>query len=142
MGYVFAKNDEISLVLPDWHDGPEEFYEIILNKTNEAVGNICYRYETSKTLGNVHYNVFEEYRGNNYAKKALKLLSENIHRLDDKDILIAIIPDDVSYLKTAVGAGAKFMKRANIPKGSNLSQGGKYVDVDIYMIKNTEGKNK
>lgn len=33
MGYELGKDEEISLVMPDWHEGKEEMFEIVINDT-------------------------------------------------------------------------------------------------------------
>ena len=52
-------------------------YKIFLKDSNELIGEIEYRgYHISEYIGDVGYNIEEEYRGNNYAYEALELLSD------------------------------------------------------------------
>ncbi len=139
MGYVLGKDEEISLVMPPWHEGEEELFEIIINDTLEVVGYIKFFHELNASTGNVEYMVFDKYRGKNYAKKALKILAKNIFKLDYEDLYISILPDNVASIKTAVGAGATFEQRVEIPKHYIFSQGGKYKYANMYIIKNNGG---
>lgn len=139
MGYELGKDEEISLVMPPWHEGQEELFEIILNDTKEAVGYIKFFHEVNESTGNVEYEIFYEYRGKNYAKKALKILARNVSELDDEDLYISILPNNIASIKTAVGAGALLWQRVEIPKNYYLSENGKYKYAYMYIIKNDRG---
>lgn len=140
MGYTLAKDDEISLVMPEWHEGEEEHFEIILNDTMESVGHIKFYSWIDPAAGNVSYEIYEEYRGNNYAKKSLKLLARNVSKLSDEDLFISILPDNTASIKTAVGAGALFYQIVEIPKNYKFSQDGKYKYANMYIIENDRGR--
>ncbi len=139
--YVLAKNDEISLVMPDWHYGTSDLFEII-NKENEVVGNIIFNHSYDDVTGNVEYNVFEEYRGNNYATKALKLLAQNVFKISEMDLFISILPNNKASIKTAINCGAVFHKMVEIPKKYIFSLDGKYKYANMYMIKNNKGEKR
>lgn len=141
MAFTLAKNKEISLVMPDWHDGEEEFFEIILNESNEVVGRVIFRHYNDEIYGNVDYDIFKEYRGNGYAKKALILFKENLYKISDDDIVITVKPNNGAYLKTAIGAGATYMKTVKLSKESFISKNGLYDEADVYEIK-MGGKRK
>ena len=134
MAFILAQNEEIYLVMPEWYDDEHEFFEIVLNDTEEVVGNI--------TMRNIEYEVFEEYRGNNYAKKALKLFARNVSEVSDEDLFISILPNNTASIKTAVGAGALFHQVVEIPKDYRLSEDGKYKYANMYIIKNDRGVKK
>lgn len=139
MGYELGKDEEISLVMPDWHEGKEEMFEIVINDTLEVAGYIKFFHEVNPSTGNVEYEIFDEYRGKNYAKKALRILARNVSGLDPKDLFISILPDNIASIKTAVGAGAIFEKRVEIPKHYIFSKEGKYKYANMYIIKNNGG---
>lgn len=124
MGYVLASDDEISLVMPDYHSGTFDLYEIIRAEDSEFLGYISYYYENDEIAGNVSYEIFKEYSGHNYAKKALKLFAKNIFKIDDSDLFISILPNNIASIKTAVGAGAVFDRKIDIPLHSTYSLGG------------------
>ena len=139
--YVLAKNDEISLVMPDWHYGTSDLFEII-NKEIEVVGNIIFNHSYDDVTGNVEYNVFEEYRGNNYATKALKLLAQNVFKISEMDLFISILPNNKASIKTAINCGAVFHKMVEIPKKYIFSLDGKYKYANMYIIKNNKGEKR
>lgn len=139
MGYVLGKDEEISLIMPEWHEGEEEYFEITMNDTLDVVGLIRFYHEVNPSTGNVEYKVFEECCGNNYAKKALKILAKNVFKLDEEDLYIAILPDNYASIKTAIGAGAVFEQKVKIPKNYIFSQDGKYKYANMYVIKNDGG---
>ncbi len=141
MGYVLASNDEISLVMPDSHSGSFDVYEIIRVEDSEVLGYISYHYETDKIAGNVSYKIFEEFNGHNYAKKTLKLFAKNLFKIDDSDLFISIYPDNLASIKTAVGAGAVFDRKIDIPPHSTYSLGGRNKYANRYIIKNNKGVN-
>lgn len=139
--YVLAKDDEISLVMPDWHYGTSDLFEII-NNENEVVGNIIFNHNYDDVTGNIEYNVFEEYRGNNYATKALKLLAKNVFKISDMDLFITILPNNKASIKTAINCGAVFHKMVEIPEKYIFSLDGKYKYANMYIIKNNKGERK
>lgn len=141
MGYVLASDDEISLVMPDYHSGTFDVYEIIRAEDSEFVGYISYYYENDEIAGNVSYEIFKEYSGHNYAKKALKLFAKNIFKIDDSDLFISILPNNIASIKTAVGAGAVFDRKIDIPLHSTYSLGGRNKYANRYIIKNNKGVN-
>ncbi len=71
-------------------------FNMVLNSTFEVVGDICFNYyeEGPSQLGNVIYNVKEDYRHNHYCTRALallkKLLKSNNYN-GDKNLYIATI---------------------------------------------------
>ena len=141
MAFVLAQSEEIYLVMPEWYDDEHEFFEIVLNDTEEVVGNITMRNKIDSSAGNIEYFIFEEYRGNNYAKKALKLFARNVSEVSDEDLFISILPNNTASIKTAVGAGALFHQVVEIPKDYRLSEDGKYKYANMYIIKNDRGVN-
>lgn len=142
MAFVLTQNEEISLVMLEWYDDEHEFFEIVLNDTEEVVGNITLRNRVDSSAGNIEYFIFEEYRGNNYAKKALKLFAGNVSEVSDEDLFISILPNNTASIKTAVGAGALFHQVVEIPKDYRLSEDGKYKYANMYIIKNDRGIKK
>lgn len=142
MAFILARDEEISLVMPEWYDDIHDFFEILLNASNEVVGNITLRNKIDNSAGNIEYFIFEEYRGNNYAKKALKLFAKNVSEVSDEDLFISILPNNTASIKTAIGAGAIFHKMVEIPKKYAFSENGKYKYANMYIIKNDRGVRK
>ena len=139
MAYVLGKDNEISLIMPEWYDGEHEFFEIVLNATNDVVGNITMLNKVDESIGNIEYYIFDEYRGNNYAKKALKLFAKNVSEVSDEDLFISILPNNIASIKTAKGAGAIFQQKVEIHKKYRMSENGKNKYAYMYIIKNDRG---
>ena len=130
---IFASDKIISLILED--DPNEAYFKIVLNETLEEIGHISYTYENDSIVGNLSYFLYEEYRNKGYGKKALKLLVDNIRRIDDNDLYLAIIPDNIASIKLAKSQNAKYIGDVNIPTKYVFSDDGKYSYANMYKIK-------
>lgn len=130
---IFASDKIISLILEDVPN--EAYFKIILNETLEEIGHISYTYENDSIVGNLSYFIYEEYRNKGYGKKALKLLVDNIRRIDDNDLYLAIIPDNIASIKLAKSQNAKYIGDVNIPTKYVFSDDGKYSYANMYKIK-------
>lgn len=130
---IFASDKIISLILEDVPN--EAYFKIILNETLEEIGHIIYTYENDSIVGNLSYFLYEEYRNKGYGKKALKLLVDNIRRIDDNDLYLAIIPDNIASIKLAKSQNAKYIGDVNIPTKYVFSDDGKYSYANMYKIK-------
>lgn len=130
---IFASDKIISLILEDVPN--EAYFKIILNETLEEIGHISYTYENDSIVGNLSYFIYEEYRNKGYGKKALKLLVDNIRRIDDNDLYLAIIPNNIASIKLAKSQNAKYVGDVNIPSKYIFSDDGKYSYANMYKIK-------
>lgn len=130
---IFASDKIISLILEDVPN--EAYFKIILNETLEEIGHISYTYENDSIVGNLSYFLYEEYRNKGYGKKALKLLVDNIRRIDDNDLYLTIIPDNIASIKLAKSQNAKYIGDVNIPTKYVFSDDGKYSYANMYKIK-------
>lgn len=130
---IFASDKIISLILEDVPN--EAYFKIVLNETLEEIGHIIYTYENDSIVGNLSYFLYEEYRNKGYGKKALKLLVDNIRRIDDNDLYLAIIPDNIASIKLAKSQNAKYIGDVNIPTKYVFSDDGKYSYANMYKIK-------
>lgn len=130
---IFASDKIISLILEDVPN--EAYFKIILNETLEEIGHISYTYENDSIVGNLSYFIYEEYRNKGYGKKALKLLVDNIRRIDDNDLYLAIIPNNIASIKLAESQNAKYVGDVNIPTKYVFSDDGKYSYANMYKIK-------
>lgn len=130
---IFASDKIISLILEDVPN--EAYFKIVLNETLEEIGHISYTYENDSIVGNLSYFLYEEYRNKGYGKKALKLLVDNIRRIDDNDLYLAIIPDNIASIKLAKSQNAKYIGDVNIPTKYVFSDDGKYSYANMYKIK-------
>lgn len=130
---IFASDKIISLILEDVPN--EAYFKIILNETLEEIGHISYTYENDSIVGNLSYFIYEEHRNKGYGKKALKLLVDNIRRIDDNDLYLAIIPNNIASIKLAESQNAKYIGDVNIPSKYIFSDDGKYSYANMYKIK-------
>ena len=130
---IFASDKIISLILEDVPN--EAYFKIILNETLEEIGHIIYTYENDSIVGNLFHFLYEEYRNKGYGKKALKLLVDNIRRIDDNDLYLAIIPNNIASIKLAKSQNAKYIGDVNIPTKYVFSDDGKYSYANMYKIK-------
>ena len=130
---IFASDKIISLILEDVPN--EAYFKIVLNETLEEIGHIIYTYENDSIVGNLSYFLYEKYRNKGYGKKALKLLVDNIRRIDDNDLYLAIIPNNIASIKLAESQNAKYIGNVNIPTKYIFSDDGKYSYANMYKIK-------
>lgn len=130
---IFASDKIISLILEDVPN--EAYFKVILNETLEEIGHISYTYENDSIVGNLSYFIYEEHRNKGYGKKALKLLVDNIRRIDDNDLYLAIIPNNIASIKLAKSQNAKYVGDVNIPSKYIFSDDGKYSYANMYKIK-------
>ena len=141
------KDDKISLIINHIID-KETIYEltdacfdIVLNDTKQTIGNICFDYTLSEGFdysGNVGYTIDEEYRNMGYASKALKLLKEFIKEISftgDKDLYVAMLPENIYSEKVAINNGGILCYEGSIPKEHIIRITENIKDVKVYKIK-------
>lgn len=109
----YLSDDEIELRLFSLFWDKKCFdYDIVRKKDNMIIGycginlnnDIEYEY-----LGNIEYEVFEQYRGNNYAYKATKLLGQVALYFGVDNLNISVRPDNLASVKTIRKLGARFI---------------------------------
>ncbi|MEG0826709.1 MAG: GNAT family protein [Bacilli bacterium] len=134
---IIASDGEIDLSLPVDADESETFYDIFLHNTNINVGNISYNdvYRNVFYQGNVGYFIVKQYRGNNYALKALNLLKEELKRLGRSDILLNIYEDNYPSINTAKRFGAKLVCYRKIPEKFKFYFDGIHEKIAVYDYK-------
>ena len=91
-------------------------YYIYLHATDTIIGEISYRgYHVKKTLGDIGYEIYEEYQGNGYAYEALSLLGEKLNQDGIDDFWIATTIDNIPSKKIIEKyGGVLFDKEDNI----------------------------
>lgn len=115
------ENKELRLV-------PSYKYGIFLHDTEICVGQIDIRIGYTIGLlygGNIGYSIFEEFRGNKYARKACNLimLVAQIHHL--RRVLITCNPTNLPSRKTIEGLNARFLGEYDIPENNRMYKEGK-----------------
>lgn len=127
------KNEEIILVLTMSLPKTKRFYfKIFKTDTQKCVGRCGIRLEENeenKYLGNIEYEILEQYRGNNYAKKACELLAKVALDYNVESLTITARPDNIASIKTIESLGAKYIEILKVPKNMRLYKTSKEVNV-------------
>lgn len=98
---------------------PYYWYNIIKNDTFEIVGKVSIRLGHnfhSYYNGNIGYEVFEEYRGNNYAYQASKMIIEIAKEYEMKKLYLTCNVDNIASYKTIEKLGAYLIEIVKPPK--------------------------
>lgn len=95
------------------------FYDIYIKETNIRVGSIDLRFTIEGDMyyyGHVGYSIIKEYRGNNYAYYACKVLF-NIAatEFNMKELLITCSPENVASYKTLEKLGGEIIDFVQVP---------------------------
>ena len=101
-------NEEVTLYKNKKHFLEGVRYFIYNTKTNEFVGDIAFLgkdYPSRHKYGNISYGIEKEHRGNHYALKALKLLTDDLYKKGIKKIYIAAFSDNIPSIKTIKSFG-------------------------------------
>lgn len=139
---VVATDGEIDLVREI--DADDLYFDIALHNTNTVIGEISYedKYRDTDYMGNVGYSIFSNYRGNEYASKALFLLKEILIKEGKEKMILSIYPYNKASQKTAKNLGANLICYRQIPKDHVLYKEAKEGQVMIYTYNLKGGKTK
>lgn len=116
--------DEIKLQLIDTYKGskgalPFYWWNIILKRNNTSIGKISFRIGNnyhSYYNGNIGYEIDEEYRGNNYALKACKLILPIANFYNINKINLSCDYDNIASYKIIEKLDAKFVEEVVPPR--------------------------
>ncbi len=115
--------------------------EIILNSTNEKVGeisfNLLYKPEHSY-IGNVSYYIKDEFMGHHYATEALsllKLLIKMNNTTENKDLYISTSKDNKRSQKVAINNDGELFYEGEVPQNDPIRRHSGIDKVKIYRIK-------
>jgi len=115
-------------------------FNIILNCTNEIIGDIClYYYENSdfSYRGNVSYSIDKQYRNKHYATNALNLLKnilQNHKYSGDKNLYISTLPENIASQKVAINNNGILFYDGMVPQTDSLYYINGIKKVKIYKI--------
>ena len=125
--------EEITLVLDHFQDEiPEKgwvpaYHYWIYDKAGNKIGACNFRVGHPEELyyvGNIGYNIKEEYRGHHYAAKACQLLFSLARKHDLRYVIITCRPDNFASRKTCEYLGGKLLEIAELPEGHDLREDG------------------
>lgn len=105
----------------------QKYYHILKKGTNEHIGNCGLRLEQNKEnnyLGNIEYEIFEQYRGQYYSKEACLLLADIAYSSNLKSLIVTANIKNNSSIKIIESLGAKFLKVEKVPKKCRLYKQG------------------
>lgn len=106
---------------------PAYKYRITMHGIDDTIGYIDIRIGYNENIyfgGNIGYSIKENYRGNNYASKACKIIKEVAiaHGMDK--IIITCNPNNLPSRKTCEKAGLILKEIADLPPYNELYQEG------------------
>ena len=134
LDFEMIKGEEIDLRLEKTVPGNEELkwvpayhFHITLSGKTEPIGKIDIRIGYNENLyygGHIGYTVYEPYRGNHYAGKAVLLLKKVAVAHDMKKLIITCNPDNIASRKTCEYVGAKLKEIVDIPEYNDMYKRG------------------
>lgn len=133
------ETDEIKLELTIGSIDKKFFYYKIFDINSNYIGNCGIRLNSDEYLGNIEYEIFSLYNGNNYAYKACKLLSAIASCYNINSLIITASPTNIPSIKTIKKLGSKFIIRKSVPKSHRLYKTSEYVN--IYRWELEKGKS-
>jgi predicted acetyltransferase len=106
---------------------PAYKYRVTLHGSDESIGNIDIRIGYNENIyygGHIGYGIEENYRGNNYASKACKIIKSVAiaHRMNT--LIITCNPDNFPSRKTCEKAGLKLKEIVDLPPHNEMYQQG------------------
>lgn len=115
-------NDEVTLKISQKYQGDNEllpfyYYDICVNSI--AVGKISIRIGKnyhSYYNGNIGYEIDKEYRGNNYAYKASKLVLQVAKAHNMSELILTCDESNIASYKTIEKLGAELIEIVKPPK--------------------------
>lgn len=137
MGDYVIANSEMRLVMSFGSKTSNEYYyNIYLQGNNEKIGTCGIRLNNDdKYCGNIQYEIYEQYRGHNYASQAIKLISNIAIKGDVKSLNIISRPNNKAAIKTIEKLGAHFVEVLKIPKKTRLYKKNQKVNVYEWNLK-------
>ena len=102
-------------------------YDIMLHKSNQAVGSISIRIGYNENLyygGHIGYGIKEQYRGNNYATKACKLIKKVALAHEMDKLIITCNPKNIASRKTCEKIGLTLKEIVLLPQSNSLYEDG------------------
>lgn len=107
------------------YDGvPTIYYDVLRNIDNKKVGSIDLRLTVEGFMyyyGHVGYNIIKNYRGNNYAYYACKVLFEVARKqFNMNELIITCSPENVASYKILTKLGGQLIEEVDVPSDHTL----------------------
>ena len=135
---VISSDGEIDLTIPSYVKEPYKFFDIFLHDTNIFIGYIWYDDLDDKEIvsyfGNVGYEIKKEYRGNNYALKALKMLKKIMVEKNIELMIFNIEKSNIYSKNVAKKLGARKVSTKKF-KCDDEPHNGKNTYVNVYKCR-------
>lgn len=120
--FDFLSDGEIELRISQKYQGDDEllpfyYYDIFVNYT--LIGKISIRIGSnyhSYYNGNIGYEIDKEYRGNNYAYKACKLVLQVAKAHDTSELILTCDESNIASYKTIEKLGAELIETSKPPE--------------------------
>lgn len=141
--FKVIEDDEISLYYHKKDSiNTEKFasLEIAFNDTKEIVGTIDFNYFNPGFSygGNISYEINKNFQNRHFATKALKLLKKLLKTNNfkgDKDLYLAILPDNIKSQKVACNNGGELIYEGKVPDSDSMNFIDGIKNVKVYRIK-------
>jgi predicted acetyltransferase len=133
--FEILEDDELILSLILFSLKKQFFYYKIYDKNENFIGTCGIRLNSDEYLGNVEYEIFPDYRGNNYAYKAIKLLSNIANKYNVDNLTITADPTNIASNKTILKLGTKFVVTKDVPKYHKLYKTSHSVNIYEWDLK-------
>lgn len=117
---IKLENDLFFIDGPKFTDGEIDLYReyegkycIFLHNTKIRIGNIEYRGKSDykSIMGDIGYVIDEQYRGNNYALKALNLMKDIILEDGNDKVILTTYKENIASIKTIEKFGGKIIDK-------------------------------
>lgn len=117
-----------------------EFFDIILKTTMEKVGQISFNYLYDSGFsysGNVSYEIEKDFQNHHYATMALNLLKDLLKSNEftgDKDLYVAVLPDNIYSQKVAENNNGVLCYDGKVPEDECIYYIDGIKEVKVYKI--------
>ena len=135
---IDLKIDKKIPAIPEKGYVPAYKYNIYKSNSNIIIGFIDIRIGYCEGLyygGHIGYTIYEQYRGNNFALKACKIISKVAIAHDMKYIYITCNPNNIPSRRTCEKLGLTLLKIADLPSDNELYiEGQRHVCIFIWYL--------
>ena len=122
--YVYLKEDYRTSEKTAYDGVPTIYYNIFLISNNDKVGKIELRLTADGDdyyYGHIGYNIYREFRGNNYAYNACKVIFDIAkNEFNFKELIITCSPENIASYKTLQKLEGELIETVDVPKYHSL----------------------